>query len=91
MTLQDPQLVARFKIHLRRVTGIGLNTHRFFNDAVYAKCMVKLAEDENDETLVTLAVHLHYGSDESSADPAQVTVLRTKSDERTPLFGARGR
>jgi len=90
MTLTDPQLIARFKIHLRRVTGTSLNTQRFFDNADYAKSMIDKAEEENDETLVTIAVQLRYGSNERVSTPEVQPAVRTRSDERTYLFGARG-
>lgn len=94
MTLTDPQLIARFKIHLRRVTGVSLNTQRFIDEPEYAKSMIDKAEEENDETLVTIAVQLRYGADEVAAAPVvapqALPGARTKAGERTYLFGARG-
>lgn len=90
MTQTDPQLIARFKIHLRRVTGVSLNTQRFFEDADYAKSMIDRAEEENDETLVTIAVQLRYGTDDVQRPPTPTSTVRTNSGERTYLFGARG-
>jgi len=86
MTLNDPQLIARFKIHLRRVTGIHLNTQRLLDDPVYAKCMIDLAESETDETLATLVVQLRHGSNGSAVRRR----ARGRSKDHAARFGARG-
>jgi hypothetical protein len=91
MNLQDPQQIARFKIHLRRVTGVNLNTQRFIDDGQYAAAMLDAAEAEDDETLVGIAVALRLPPAPAVAavhEPAPAA--RTKAGERTYLFGARG-
>ncbi|QID19638.1 hypothetical protein G3580_19655 [Nitrogeniibacter mangrovi] len=91
MRSPDPQQIARFKIHLRRVTGINLNTQRFIDDAAYATAMLDRAESVDDETLVALAVAMRLAAGGGTAAPAEAAIEpRTKADGRKYLFGARG-
>lgn len=50
--------VARLKVRLRRGRALSLNTQRFFTESAYALEMLDLAEDDDDEEIVLLALEL---------------------------------
>lgn len=52
------QQVARLKVRLRQGQQLSLNTQRFFEDTEYAKQILDLAEQSDDEIVVTMSITL---------------------------------
>lgn len=52
------QQVARLKVRMRQGQQLSLNTQRFFEETEYAKQVLDLAEQADDENIVTMAIAL---------------------------------
>lgn len=95
--------VARLKVRLRRGRALSLNTQRFFTESAYALEMLDLAEDDDDEEIVLLALELRRlmgflpalpGSENppktvAAAAPKAEPVAAARPDSGRYLFGPR--
>lgn len=93
--------LAQFRILLKRDKGVAIDFERFVGDTAYARQILALAEDSENETLVVLALTLHdkFGLLKAAgqalganpATPDKTDKTSKTEDERTGryLFGAR--
>lgn len=87
--------LAQFRILLKREKGVAIDFERFVGDTTYARQILAMAEDSENESLVVLALTLH---DKFGLLKAAAHILGSgptkpdKPEEERPgryLFGAR--
>jgi hypothetical protein len=93
------QLMARFKLRMRRALDQTVDTYRFLDDREYALATLKIADESDDEDLIVMSMRVadQIGlMPSSSATPAKQVkqAAPVAPKEEAPksryMYGARG-
>lgn len=91
------QMMARFKLRMRRALDQTVDTYRFLDDRDYAFEMLKIADDSDDEDLIVMSMRVSsmLGLMPGTTAPAKDTgsAVNPPKEEKPKdryMFGARG-
>jgi len=90
------QLMARFKLRMRRSLNQSVDTYRFLEDRDYAYEMLRIADDADDEDLIVMSMRVSesMGMMPGVPGPAAADGAAAEPREEEPrsryVYGARG-